>query len=167
MDKNKTSVKNTYEVGDSESQKYVNRLRTLSADIVCELVKKTSSEKFIFADNESEFSVPALKTLFDGGAVRSVILSALMRDGAVIGFMAVNNPSKEIDRIKHIVPLGDYITVLLIRKDLAKSIESEKQSMAKLLDDIPESFIRLKLMSDGRLMPIYLNNATKITQQSR
>lgn len=161
LDKNKTSVKNTYEVGDSESQKYVNKLRTLSADIVCELVKETSSEKFIFADNESEFSVPALKALFDGGAVRSVILSALMRDGAVIGFMAVNNPSKEIDRIKHIVPLGDYITVLLIRRDLAKSIESEKQSMAKLLDDIPESFMRLKLMSDGRLVPIYLNNATK------
>ena len=82
-----------------------------------------------------------LHELLTAQGIRSMILAPLWRDGALIGFAGVDNPTKAIKQLKQLTALSDYIAVLLTRRDLSRRIERDAEMLrelpVRLLDNLP------------------------------
>ena len=69
--------------------------------------------------------------------IESIIASPLKRDGRLVGFVGVDNPSNDVSGVQYLAALGDYIAVLLTRRDLSAEIEEERKLSHELLDNLP------------------------------
>lgn len=89
--------------------------------------------------------------------VKSLLALPLRRDGELIGFVGVDEPKQKLGHIERLSALGDYIVVLLTRRDLNEDITSESREKLVLMDGIPGGFVRMKMMPDGVTVPLYFS----------
>ena len=82
-----------------------------------------------------------LRKLFESQNIRSMILAPLWRDGVLIGFAGVDNPSRAVNQLEQLTALSDFIAVLLTRRDLSRRIKRDAEAMrslpVRLLDNLP------------------------------
>ena len=155
------TLNNTYEVCALDVKSCMDILKNIPTSVADEWLSALSYGNFVVVNNLSEVKNDKLRELLRLKNISSITLAPLCRESKTIGFVAVDNPKKDTKMFKNIVALGDYVAVLLNRRDLSDGIVKEQQSMTTLLDDLPEGFMRLELTDDHKLMPIYLNTATK------
>lgn len=68
-----------------------------------------------------------LRTMLEKQGIRSLIIAGLWKDGRLIGFVGVDNPTKAVEQINNLTALSDYIAILLTRRDLLLSVERESE----------------------------------------
>ena len=72
-----------------------------------------------------------LRQLLQGQNIKSLIFTPLLRDGVLIGFAGIDNPSKAVQEIQSLKALSDYIAILLTRRDLSQKIATEEKRIAE------------------------------------
>jgi len=99
-----------------------------------------------------------LRELLQAQNIHSLIFAPLWRDGRLIGFAGVDNPSQMIDNIEHLTAPADYITVLLTRRDLEAKIDDETKAMFAVMNGIPGGFVRLHKAQDGQIKALHCSD---------
>lgn len=76
--------------------------------------------------------------------IHSLVAVPLRRSGRIIGFIGVDDPSQSVDNIDRLEALGDYMAIMLERRDLMETLRREKVELEKmermqgdLLDNLP------------------------------
>lgn len=70
---------------------------------------------------------PALWRSLHARGVHTAIMAALRIDGKAVGFVGVDDPTRYVGHLVHLATIGDYIAVLLTRRDLTDAINREKE----------------------------------------
>lgn len=78
-----------------------------------------------------------LRAMLLSQEITSLILVPLCRDGVSVGFIGVDNPKAAVREPVYLTSLGDYISFLLLRRDLNKQLTDEQQLSGELLDNLP------------------------------
>ena len=57
-----------------------------------------------------------------------------------------------------LVAIGDYMATMLIRRDHVRKMENDNERMQRLMNDTPGGFVRMKILSGERPVPIFVND---------
>ena len=90
--------------------------------------------------------------------IHSLIAVPLMQDGVLIGMLGACNPRRSFNFVGYLSALGDYVAVLLNRRDLLTTIENDNESMQRLMNDTPGGFVRMKMLPDGGAQSVFIND---------
>ncbi len=90
-----------------------------------------------------------LRDLLRSQDIQSIILAPLWRDGTLIGFAGIDNPTAALDQLDRLMALGDHIAILLTRRDLNRKIQHDAAAMQQLINDTPGGFCRMALHPDA------------------
>ena len=55
--------------------------------------------------------------------------------------------------------IAEYLAVLITRRDLLRSIQSDSESIKTLMNDTPGGFVRLMLTEKRQFVPVYANDS--------
>lgn len=123
-------------------------------------IKQLKSDKQIVIENiealDEERSVEKKKLL--EAKIHSLIAVPLMQDGVLIGMLGACNPRRSFNFVGYLSALGDYVAVLLNRRDLLTTIENDNESMQRLMNDTPGGFVRMKMLPDGGAQSVFIND---------
>jgi EAL domain-containing protein (putative c-di-GMP-specific phosphodiesterase class I) len=97
---------------------------------------------------------PEQKLLKDHG-IHSLLAVALKQDGHLIGVAAIEEPHRKREQINSLSALGDYISVLISRRNTNAEILNENQEKLAVMNGIPGGFIRMQIKEDGTAIPLY------------
>lgn len=101
-------------------------------------------------------NLPLWKSLQARG-VHTAIMASLRVDGRLVGFVGVDNPTRDVGHLVHLAALGDYIAVLLTRRNLTDEIDRERKNFFETAEGIPGGFVRLKRTADGVFSAEYIS----------
>ncbi|MDO4540215.1 MAG: PAS domain-containing protein, partial [Syntrophomonadaceae bacterium] len=90
--------------------------------------------------------------------INSLVAVPLRKDGRMIGFVGVDNPRRNQSHVSHLQAIGDYIAVMLTRRDLHAKIASDHKALLGLMHDTPGGFVRMQALPDGSVIPLYVND---------
>lgn len=99
--------------------------------------------------------IPSKEYLF-AHDIRSIVTVPLRRDGRVIGFIGVENKRLNHSHIARLVALGDYLAIMLTRRDDERRIALQVRAQEQMMQDIPGGYAQMRVSSDG-LIPIFIN----------
>ena len=115
-----------------------------------------------YVDIEDAAALPdsraAERELICSLGVRSLVSVPFERDGSTMGFICLDNPSRRREQAGQLRALGDYLAIMLTRRDLTAKIESDSRAMRTLMDDTPGGFVRMRLLPEGGVVPAYCNH---------
>ena len=76
-----------------------------------------SPAEFIPNVNDIDEFQKELKEGLLAKGIHSLILALMWKDGRLIGFAGTDNPTRAVTHLVHLAALGDYLAVLLTRRD--------------------------------------------------
>lgn len=89
--------------------------------------------------------------------ITSIMSVPVFLDGQLYGFVNAAESMRHPRRVDHLASLVDYVTVILERSRLKKRLSAEKALLARIMEDMPGGFMRIRL--DGEHMePVYIND---------
>lgn len=157
-------VNNTFEICASNVTSEIDRLKNVPIELTSGWFDLFKNNKFveIYSVSALDNSQSELKSLLLSQKINSIIAAPLWVDGALIGFVGVDNPSlPSIRRLPRLAALGDYLAILLTRRNLTSLINSEQKRFFETVNDIPGGFARLKRKADGSFVPVYASDSLK------
>ena len=99
-----------------------------------------------------------LKRMFMQRNIHSLILSPIVRAGELMGFVGIDNPTKSSGNLERLMALGDYLGILITKRELDHMIEHDHQAIKILMDDTPGGFCRVKIRHADSPEIIYFND---------
>lgn len=156
FDRRKDTVNSTYEVcahGIAGNKKIIRDLPLPSANF---LLESFADKDYVSIEDVSLLNVGSdEKRVFDALSIRSLVAIPLKKDGQIIGVVGLNNPAQKADLIGGLSALGDYVTVLITRRELNRVIESDTEEKNALMDSLPGGLVRMKVQDDDSISPSY------------
>ena len=134
---------NTYEVCADGVSSEMSRLQAIPFSVSEMWFEILQNNNYVVMDDVDRIGgdEAELRHLLAEQDIHSIILAPLWRDGVMIGFVGVDNPTKATKQLDRLMALGDYIAVLLTRRDLSAKIERDREAMQRqnssLLDNLP------------------------------
>lgn len=83
--------------------------------------------------------------------IHSLIAVAMRSEECLIGVLAVDSPRRNLSAMEHLEALGDYMAVMLVRRDLNARQRSDREALLQLMGDTPCGFVRARL--DAKRQP--------------
>ncbi|MDO5562939.1 MAG: EAL domain-containing protein [Synergistaceae bacterium] len=90
--------------------------------------------------------------------IRSLIVVPLRSKEHVRGLLGVDDPTRNENFTNRLVALGDYLSVILQRRDMTAKARSDSEAVKSLMDGTPGGFARKQVMPDGSLVTLYVND---------
>ena len=132
------TTSNTYEVCADGVEKEIDLLQKIPIDTADCWIEMFESTGYAAIDDVRKMQgKDKLKKILLMQNIESIIVSPLRCDGKLVGFVGVDNPSNDVNGVQYLAALGDYIAVLLTRRDLYAEIEEERKLSHELLDNLP------------------------------
>ena len=162
LDHEKLLSRNSYELcaeGVASQMEQLQAVPFSSADFwYASLMQK---HYFILEDiDRLDETQAALRALLSAQGIRSMVLAPLWRDGALLGFAGVDNPTRAINQLAQLTALSDYIAVLLTRRDLSRRIARDAEMLrelsVRLLDNLPHGAALYRFHGKG-LSVVHIN----------
>lgn len=89
--------------------------------------------------------------------ISSLIAVPLKRDGKIIGSIGIDDPTQQQTNVDRLGAIGDYIAVMLTRRDLNAKIADDSKAMLSLMNDTPGGFVRIKVVDNTSAL-VYAND---------
>lgn len=120
--------------------------------------KTLEKNKYLMIEDVNQLSEDEinLQMMLMEQGIHSVILASLFRDGQLLGFIGVDNPSQSTDQIGQLTAIADYIAILLTHRDLNTRIERDHHSMELLVKDMPGGLVTF-ISANGNTKIQYCN----------
>ncbi|MDO5111988.1 MAG: PAS domain-containing protein [Clostridia bacterium] len=151
---------NTYEVCAFGVRPEKENLQGVPFDVMSFWIRAFDEDSYIDIPDVSALSEARAKekAVLQAQGIRSLVAVPLRRDGDVIGFLGIDDPRQQQTRIDRLVAIGDYIAVMLTRRDLNARIESDKKTLESLMNDTPGGFARVKRTGERAAVLLYAND---------
>lgn len=152
--------KNTYEVCAEGVESVRDELQDIPKEIFYHWHSKLKKDKHMYftTENLGEDRKEERKFL-ERLNITSEVAVPLLRDDEIIGFMGVENPRQKRTHVDRMEALGDYMAVLLTRRDLMSKIKRDSEIIRRLMDDTPGGFARVQLKpGTDKYRIVYVND---------
>ena len=163
LDHDRRMMNNTYEVcaeGVRSEKEHLQNVPFEVSPLWFDILQKNENVRIDSVDALGD-DQRALRELLQAQGIRSMLATPLLCEGKLIGYAGVDNPTRAVDQIVHLAALSDYITVLLVRRNLNAEIDSEQKMFLDLMNDMRDGFVRLKAGADGKFMLVYINDSMR------
>lgn len=90
--------------------------------------------------------------------IRSLTAVPMRRDGVGIGFVVVDDPCMQKAHVDRLKALGDYIAVMLTRRDLNAKIANDGETLQNMMNDMPGGFCRMRMRPGRTSGLVYAND---------
>lgn len=158
LDVDKNEINNTYEACVEAIPQELDNLQSIPAFSMRFWLEALERQDYVDIRN---FEVLALerpsKTYLDTHHIHSIVAVPLRRDGRIIGFIGLDNTRQNHSHLGRLVALGDYLAVMLTRRDDERRVNSHTQALEQMMQDIPGGYAQMKVTQTG-LAPIFINN---------
>ena len=150
---------NTYEVCKDGISRQISNLQNIPMSFYKSWNDKLFANEIINIENVNglDGSEAPLREILLKQNIHSVIVAPLWRNGKLIGYAGVDNPSKSARQAQGLTALNDYIAVLLTRRDLTGIIKRDDSAIELLMKDTPGGFCRFEMTSDTAPRITYAN----------
>lgn len=157
---NEKVVNNTYEVCKEGIESEKDKLQNIPFSAIPFWMTAFDNEDYICIENVELLNQQRQKEkkILQEQRVHSLIAVPLKKDGILLGFIGVDDPSERLSHITQLKAIGDYILVILTRRNLNAKIDSDKSSLLNLMNDTPGGFARIRVYSDYTTETIFVNN---------
>ncbi|NLW69578.1 MAG: PAS domain-containing protein, partial [Eubacteriaceae bacterium] len=154
----KDTLSNTYEVISPGEASKMENYQNISGQAVTRLIDIFKEKSLIVIDNVGSALITGTQkeSLYTRG-IKSLVGVSLKRAGRLIGFMGVDDPKQSMTRVNRLSAIGDYISVMLNKRDLNAKIENDNKTLENLMNDTPGGFVRLRMGETGVFEPVYFN----------
>lgn len=161
IDHDRQVVNNTYEVCAQGVKSEMDMLQNVPVSLSPSWFETLrENEQVVIGSVEAlDDGQKELRELLLAQDIHSILITPLLREGRLIGYTGVDNPKQSLDHRRHLSALGDYITVLLVRRNLSTGLASEQRMLCTLMDDIEDGFVRLKVGADGKYVLEFINES--------
>lgn len=159
VDWNKKLTRNTYEICAKGISAEISRLQNVALEATAVWFDAFEHKNHISIGDVSmldEQRTEERHILLQQG-IKSLVAVPLRRDGKLIGFMGVDNPSINQSHVEHLEALGDYMAVVLTRRDLNAEIAGDYDTRIRLMEDMPGGFARMRVLSESNIQLEYVN----------
>lgn len=163
LDHDRWVMNNTYEICAEGVRSEKEKLQNIPFEVSLlwfEILQKNENMRIDSVDALGD-DQRTLRELLQAQGIRSMLATPLLCEGKLIGYAGVDNPTRAVDQIVHLAALSDYITVLLVRRNLNAEIDSEQKMFLDLMNDMRDGFVRLKAGTDGKFMLVYINDSMR------
>ena len=163
LDHDRQVMDNTYEVcaeGVRSEKEHLQNIPFEVSPLWFDILQKNENVRIDSVDALGD-DQRALRELLQAQGIRRMLATPLLCEGKLIGYAGVDNPTRAVDQIVHLAALSDYITVLLVRRNLNAEIDSEQKMFLDLMNDMRDGFVRLKAGADGKFMLVYINDSMR------
>lgn len=89
--------------------------------------------------------------------VNSLLIVPFYSEGRLMGFMGVDNPKANLSFVANLESLGDYLAVMLTRRDLGAALERERDSLRYIIDNTATGFLTLSVSAYSGMKPTFIN----------
>ena len=152
----KSIADNTYEVCALGISSEMEKLHSMPIELVDDWIEAVNNERYVVIDNVAELndSRAEMRELLLGQNIHSILIVPMWRDGELVGFAGVDNPTRATEQIAHLAALSDYIAILLTRRDLNREVERglAEQQLAMERLRISEEEYRLAQEMSGNII---------------
>lgn len=151
------SCNNTYEVCDVNVTPEIGFLQHIPYKVMKLWFNVFEKNNYISIENVSELDDNRAeeKATLIAQNIKSLVAAPIRRDGKLIGFIGVDDPRRKQEQVGRLAALGDYISVMLMRRDLRTEINDENQALITIMNGIPGGFARFQVLEDKTLLPLY------------
>ncbi|MDD3919907.1 MAG: PAS domain-containing protein, partial [Eubacteriales bacterium] len=141
---------NTYEIcAEGVSSEKENLQQVPFADTALWLETLNRNESIVIEQVEKMEDGQAVKRMLLAQNIHSIVVAPLWRNGKLIGFVGVDNPRQAMNQLERLMALGDYIAILLTRRDLNNKIMHDYAVMETLLEEQKRSKEQQKQILDN------------------
>ncbi len=151
---------NTYEECETGVKPAINLLREVSFD--------TFRAWFALFDRDGYIAIPnvdllgkdraAERALLEEQRISALLVVPLKKDGKIIGMMGVDNPARNTSQMARMQAIGDYMSVMLERRNLLTELEDGNARMEMMINDTPGGFALMAIHADGSVEPRMFND---------
>lgn len=159
----KTLFSNTFEICSEKGKSIKEKLQNIPVGILSDWMERVKENQYVIVDYADKMSErqSEIRKILNKHNVKAVIISPLLRDGKLFGFVGVDNPKWITNNLNYLRAIGDYIAAILTRRDLTEKINFEERRFLEYSSDIPGGFVSLKKNHDGVYVPEYISMGIK------
>jgi diguanylate cyclase (GGDEF)-like protein len=118
-------------------------------------IKAFKKHSFINIRNTEGMKDSPEKEFLKLRSIHSLEAVPLKRGNEITGFISIEEPAQRQAQIESLYALGDYISVLIARRDLNEEVTEETHEKLAVMDGIPGGFVRMQIRPDGSAIPIF------------
>lgn len=152
-------INNTYEICAPGVSSEIENLHGVPFEVTRFWFRAFEQNSYISIENVDKLdeSRSEERRILKEQGINSLVAVTLNRDGRLVGFIGVDDPARQQSHVSHLQAIGDYISVMLVRRDLDAKIESDNKAIIALMNDTPGGFVRMRVYEDGKIAPVYTN----------
>lgn len=161
IDHDRQVMSNTYEVCTAGVKSEMTRLQNILLALSPAWFETLKRNQQVVIDSVEALDdgQKELRELLLAQDIHSILVTPLLCEGQLIGYTGVDNPTQSMDHRGHLSALGDYITALLVRRNLSTGLASEQRVLFALMNDSKDGFVRLKVGADGKYVLDFINDS--------
>lgn len=158
-DEEKRETRNTYEVCAPNVASEKDSLQHVPYELQEYALDLLRGGRSIYLDGTGAISDSGIDVdqIITGQKIHRIILVPLRAGKQLVGFMGVDNPSRNASHVNHLMGLGDYMTTMLQRRDSEAQILRDNRIMRDLMNDMPGGFVQARIWPDGKTEPVFIN----------
>lgn len=149
---------NTYGVTARGKHQLPPELRKVSVDTVSYWFDRYLDREYIEIDDiELLPDANTEKHTMRAMGIKSIVIVPLRRNEKIIGFIGLENNRRNQAHFSRLVALGDYIAVMLTRRDYEKRLSEHAFELEQIMDGFPGGYAKMRVTDTG-IYPVYIND---------
>ena len=159
LDISKNVLNCRYEVLGEGAESRMGDFQGISAESSLRWFGKDYESKPVTLLYPAEFpdDVAGLRDKLMMHSISSYIAAPMLRNGELIGYVGVDEPKRADEHLSRLSALGDYVAILIRRRDLNRYINRDTGLLLEIVDGMPGGFARLKYKDENNCEVIYVN----------
>ena len=151
IDREKSIAVNTYEVCADGVTEEKDNLQTVPLHLLDYWHRAFEHRNYIaiMDVNELDESRAEERDILLMQGVSSLFAVPLCRDGKVFGILGVDDPKRQMTQLDRLLALGDYIAVMLTRRDYEARLAENARTLTQMIQDMPGGYIKMRITRTG------------------
>ena len=157
LDYGKMTTRNTYEVCASGIPGKMADFQDMPFDTSAFWYRAFDENRYVQIDDVPALEETRGRETLTAYGINTLTMVPMRCDDRLTGIISIDNPVRNLSHVAHLQAIGDYIAVMLTRRDLNDKIQRDAQAILDLMNDTPGGFVRMRVQDNGVPVPVYAN----------